>query len=226
MGIQEDFMRHNLTIAVLIAASLAAPVAASPAGHALPPPREAPAAPLTADDLALVERAASYLEGLGQMRGHFLQTDPHGAVSQGELYLSRPGKARFEYQSPASLLVVADGHTVMVYDRRLKTTDRYPLGATPLGLFLQKHVRLNQKVSVTRVDRFAGGYSLTARDGKHETQGQVTLTFTQAPMSLTEWSILDAQGGRTTVRLSNLEPTAGLDPGLFTLRAAAAPVIR
>ena len=219
-------MRHNLIIALLIAASLAAPAAALAAGRALPPPGSTPAQPLSAEDQALVEKASAYLEGLGQMRGHFLQTDPRGAVSQGELYLSRPGKARFEYQTPASLLVVADGHSVLVSDKRLKTFDRYPLGATPLGLFLQKHIRLDQKVSVTRVDRFAGGFSLTARDGKHETQGQVTLTFTQAPMGLIEWSILDAQGGRTTVRLSALAPTEGLDPALFVLRNPGPPDIR
>ena len=217
-------MRRNLIIAALVAVALAGPTASL--AKTLPPPGSTPVAPLSAEDQALVERASAYLEGLGQMRGHFLQTDPRGAVSQGELYLSRPGKARFEYQTPASLLVVADGHSVLVSDKRLKTFDRYPLGATPLGLFLQRHVRLDQKVSVTKVDRFAGGYSLTARDGKHETQGQITLMFSQAPMSLLEWSILDAQGGRTTVRLSALTPAEGLDPALFVLRNPGAPDIR
>ena len=219
-------MRHRPIIAALLTLGLAAaaPVMAMAAGRAPPPPP--PPAPLSVEDRALVDRASGYLEGLGEMRGHFLQTDPRGVVSEGELYLNRPGKARFDYQSPASLLVVADGHNVLVLDRRLKTFDRYPLGATPLGLFLQKHVRLDQKVSVTHIDRFAGGFSLTARDGKHETQGQVTLTFTQAPLTLTEWSILDAQGGRTTVRLSALTPTSGLDPALFALRDPNPPAIR
>jgi len=178
---------------------------------------KAPPPPLSTEDQALVDKAAAYLDGLGQVRGRFSQTDPHGAVSEGDLYLSRPGKARFDYQSPASLLVVSNGRTVLVYDRRLKTFDRYPLGMTPLSLFLQKHVRLDQKVQVTRVERLPGGFSITARDGKHETQGQVTLIFADAPLALREWSILDAQGGRTSVRLSGLQPAAGLDPKLFVL---------
>ncbi len=178
---------------------------------------KAPPPPLSAEDQALVDKAAAYLDGLGQVRGRFTQTDPRGAVSEGDLYLSRPGKARFDYQSPASLLVVSNGRTVLVYDRRLKTFDRYPLGMTPLSLFLQKHVRLDQKVQVTRVERLPGGFSITARDGKHETQGQVTLIFADAPLALREWSILDAQGGRTSVRLGGLQPAAGLDPKLFVL---------
>jgi outer membrane lipoprotein-sorting protein len=166
----------------------------------------------------LIDEASTYLDGLGQMHGHFLQTDARGTVSQGEIYLDRPGKARFDYQPPASLIVVSDGHAVLVYDRRLKTFDRYPLGATPLALFLQRHVRLDEKVVVTRIDRFAGGFALTLRDGKRQAQGQVELTFGDAPMALRQWTITDAQGARTTIRISDLEPVASLDPGLFVLQ--------
>ena len=31
------------------------------------------------------------------MHGHFLQTDARGAVSQGEIYLDRPGKAHLKH---------------------------------------------------------------------------------------------------------------------------------
>jgi outer membrane lipoprotein-sorting protein len=172
--------------------------------------------PLSPEDKALVDRAAAYLDSLGEMHGHFVQTDARGAISQGELFLNRPGKARFDYQSPASLLVVSDGHGVYVLDRRLKTYDRYPLGATPLSLFLQKHVRLDQKVVVTKVERFPGGFSLTARDGKKQAQGQIQLTFQDSPIALKQWSIRDVQGARTTVRIIDLEPAPGLDPSLFT----------
>jgi outer membrane lipoprotein-sorting protein len=180
-----------------------------------------PAPALSTDDQALVTQAAAYLDGLGQMHGHFTQTDARGGVSQGELYLDRPGKARFDYQNPASMLVVSDGHSVLVYDRRLKTFDRYPLGATPLALFLQKHVRLDQKVVVTKVDRFPGGFTLTARDGKKQAQGRIELTFQADPIALQQWSIKDAQGAKTTVRINDLEPASGLDPELFVLHRSA-----
>ena len=194
--------------------SLALMAAAAPAfaaGDALPPP-------LSDEDRALVDKAAAYLDGLGQVRGRFTQTDPRGTTSQGVLYLNRPGKARFEYEGPAQRLVVSDGHTVVVYDGRLKTFNRYPLGATPLALFLQRHVRLDQKVVVDRVDRSAEGFTIVAHDGRHESRGRINLTFSDSPVELKAWSILDAQGGRTEVRLSNLEPTSGLDPALFQLQ--------
>ncbi len=180
------------------------------------------AAPLAPDDQALVQRAAAYLDGLGEARGRFVQTDPRGQTSEGELYLDRPGKARFEYQKPPSMLVVADGFTVMVYDRRLKTFNRYPLGSTPLGLFLQKHVRLD-RVDITGVERIAGGFSITARGGGRSMHGEITLSFSDDPVALRQWSIVDAQGARTTVRIDGLQPAHGLDPALFQLRNPLRP---
>lgn len=177
-------------------------------------PQLAFAAPLAPDDQALVERAAAYLDGLSEAHGRFVQTDARGRTSGGELYLDRPGKARFEYQNPATLLVVADGYTVMVYDRRLNNATRYPLGSTPLGLFLQKHVRLD-KIDITSVARTPGGFEVTAKGGGRGMHGQITLSFSDQPVALKQWSIVDAQGGRTTVRIEGLEPTSGLDPALF-----------
>ena len=196
---------------LLSLALLAAAAPALAAGDALPPP-------LSDEDRARVDKAAAYLDGLGQVRGRFTQTDPRGTISQGLLYLNRPGKARFEYEGPAQRLVVSDGHTVMVFDGRLKTFNRYPLGATPLALFLQRHVRLDQKVVVDRVDHLADSFSIIAHDGRHESQGHIALTFSESPIELKAWSILDARGGRTEVRLSDLQPTSGLDPALFQLQ--------
>lgn len=175
-------------------------------------------APLSDDDKALVDRAVAYLETLGEARARFSQTDARGATSQGTVFLKRPGKARFAYDPPSGLLVVSDGSTVAIADSRLKTFDSYPLIATPLSLFLAKTVRLDRGVQVIRVARESDGFSITARDGKKETAGQITLAFLDKPMTLQGWSVTDAQGRTTQVRLSDLAAAPGLDPSLFVLK--------
>ena len=107
---------------------------------------------------------------------------------------------------------------MIVSDSRLNTFTAYPLGATPLSLFLAKTIRLDKGVQVTRVARAADGFTITARDGKRETAGQIALTFRDAPMALTSWTVTDAQGRTTQIRLTGLQPTSGLDPALFVLR--------
>ena len=208
-------MRRRRLLAALFA------VAAAPALAQAPP--AAPGAGLSPEDRALVDKAVAYLDALGQAKGHFVQTDARGHVSSGALYLNRPGKARFEYGDPPTMLVVADGRSVAILDRRLKTFNRYALGNTPLALFLQRPVRLGGKVEVTGVSRVAGGFSLTAKSGVKGLKGQITLSFSDDPVAIRQWALVDAQGARTTVRITDLAPAHGLDPGLFELHDPSNP---
>ena len=175
-------------------------------------------APLSAEDQALVARATAYLEGLTEAKARFVQTDARGAVTQGTVYLKRPGKARFDYDPPSDLLVVSDGANVSIADGRLKTFDSYPLMATPLSLFLARQIKLNRGVIVSRVTRMADGYSITAQDGRKEAEGQITLTFSDNPLALAGWTVADAQGASTRIRLTGLERASGLASSLFVLK--------
>lgn len=174
-----------------------------------------PALALPAADQALVDKAVAYLQGLPTARGRFVQTDPRGSVSQGVIYLQRPGRARFEYDAPSSLLVVSDGKVVSVADKRLKTVNRYFLSQTPLKLFLADEIRLDRGVTVSRVTRLTDGFEITAQDRVGKTRGQIVLTFGDSPMQLLGWKITDARNAVTQVRLTSLVRTGDLDPGLF-----------
>lgn len=196
--------RRSLSLA-LVASAFAAPAFAQ--------------AGVTAADRILVDRAAAYLQSLTEAKARFVQTDARGRSVGGNVFLKRPGKARFDYDDPSGLLVVSDGGVVSVQDTRLKTFDRYPLSATPLSVFLAKNIRLDKGVTVTRVSRMADGFSITARDGNKRTAGQITLNFREAPqLTLTGWTISDAQNRQTRVQLQNLQKVAGLDASLFVLK--------
>lgn len=204
--------RRILTLAAASAAlAPAAALGAPPLTSALP-----------ADDQALVDKAVAYLQGLAEAKGRFVQTDGRGPPTTGELFLKRPGKARFAYDPPSGLLVVSDGGRVIVQDKRLNSFTAYPLSATPLSLFLAKTIRLDKGVQVTGVTRAADGFTITARDGgaggKRETAGQIAISFADSPMALVAWTVTDAQGRTTTVRILGLTKTSGLDPALFVLK--------
>jgi outer membrane lipoprotein-sorting protein len=206
--------RRSLILALAAAGAVAAPALAAPALAQGAGARTA----LAPADQALVARATAYLEGLSQAKARFVQTDGRGQTSQGVVYLKRPGKARFAYDPPSGLLVVSDGGTVSVADSRLKTFDKYPLMATPLSLFLAKTIRFDRGVEVTAVSRAADGFTITARDGRKQTAGQISLSFRDAPLTLVGWSVTDAQRRITRVQLVGLAPASGLDPDLFYLK--------
>ena len=193
--------RRSLALAFVAAA-------AAPAALAQPPT-------LAPEDKALVDQAVAYLESLSEAKARFEQTDGRGQTTEGTVWLKRPGKARFEYDPPSGLVVVSDGAAVTVADNRLRTFTRYPLFTTPLSLFLAKTIRLDKGVAITGVDRTATGFVIVARDGHGKTAGQLALIFADKPLQLTGWSITDAQGRTTRVRLMGLERASGLDKSLF-----------
>ena len=179
-------------------------------------------AALSPEDKVLVDKAAAYLESLNEDKGRFVQTDPHGQVSQGELYLKRPGMIRFQYDPPSRLVVVSDGKRVKIADPRLKTVNSYPLDATPLSVFLSQHIRLDKGVVVDQVIRTSYGFEIIAHQGKLR-DGTLAMVFADKPaMRLMEWTVQDAQGGRTRVQVPDLQPTQGLSDLLFRANAQAA----
>ena len=192
--------------ALLIAVAPAAVAAKSPAKPAVAAP-----------DRALIGRATAYLSGLRSAQAKFSQTDTRGAVSTGTFSLQRPGKARFAYDPPADLTVVADGTNVNISDAKLKTFDQYPLKQTPLAILLADRVKLSDAAAAASVTRGGGGFTVTVVDPKNRAQGSLALDFTSAPVALTGWTVTDPQGQRTTVKLSGLKAGVALAPSLFVL---------
>ena len=199
------FNRRTFALTSLAAALAGPALAARPA-----------IAPLSEADKALVDQAAAYLQGLTEAKGRFVQTDGRGNVTAGQLFLKRPGRARFAYDS--GLLVVADGGNVSIANPQLKTFDSYPLMATPLSIFLARQIRLDKGIVIAGVNRNAGGFTITARDGRKEAEGQIVLSFTDGPLALAGWTVSDAQGQSTRIQIQGLQKTSGLAPNLFVLK--------
>ena len=172
---------------------------------------------LSAEDRATLAQAQTYLQNLTSAQGSFVETT--GAQRrEGRFYLQRPGKMRFEYTNPAGLLVVSDGNNVKRYDPRLNVFRQVPLGMTPLSTFLARNVRLDQGVRIDRVTRMqSGAFAITARDERRPNEGSVILAFAGSPLRLQEWTITDAQGGRTRTQLTSLQPASALAASLFRL---------
>ena len=204
-------IRRRLLVALLALAPVAAPAIARDKPFGADPYA------LTSEDAARVARAAAYLQGLATVSGRFTQIDPGGAETRGTLYMQRPGKARFAYDAPADMTIVSDGSTVALWDGRLKSYDRAPLDRTPLNLLLARQIRLDRGVNVARVDTTSEGFAITAVDAHHRALGRIVIYFSDAPIALKGWNIIDAQGRITRVRLGPLSARSGLDPALFVL---------
>ena len=172
-------------------------------------------AELSAADLVAVDRVTARLNEVETLRARFIQIGPHGELSRGELYLRRPGRLRFEYAPPSPLLLVGDGIWLVMYDRELEQVNRWPIYKTPLGVLVAETIDLNRRTTVTEVRRDTGTIRLTLVDRENPDEGSVTLVFTEPPLMLRKWVIVDAQGGITNVSLQDTRINVPLDPELF-----------
>ena len=165
-----------------------------------------------------LQRIDYALNNTGSFSGRFTQHNTDGTVDQGKIYLKRPGKLRFEYDAPNPLLIVSDGVTLIQQDRALETSDRVPLSATPLNYFLKENVNLANDTEVVSLIKTPAETRVTARDGSGEMDGDITMVFDARNLALRGWTIADAFGGQTHVRLSDLEYNQRIDPRKFVLR--------
>jgi len=96
-----------------------APAPTRPPVAIVPPNSTAtPAQPGTFDDKqkALVAKVSNYLSSVQTLVGDFVQIGPDGRRTEGQFYIQKPGKVRFEYNPPSPVEVIADGKSVVVRD--------------------------------------------------------------------------------------------------------------
>ena len=169
-------------------------------------------------DNADLDRISAYLNAMHTLKGNFVQIGPDGQVDEGVFYIDKPGRMRFEYHAPNPVLIVSDGTTLAVQNRRLNTVDHYPLLSTPLSLILSSDLNLKKNPSIAGISREPGELIVNARAAS--SKGNLTLVFAAPTLELRQWTIVDAQGLSTTVSLRDVQTGITLDPSLFKLPEA------
>ena len=100
---------------------------------------------------------ASFQQTLRAHDGEILQQ------TEGEFYLDRPGKFRWNYQTPYEQIIVSDGERIWIYDVDLQqvTVQKQSSGlpATPMAL-LEDSSKLHQNFNVLPLDEHDGVYRL------------------------------------------------------------------
>lgn len=189
-------------------------------GAALTLPLAAPAQAQTAqDDLAAVDRTIRSIKSLS---ADFAQTDRNGQVAAGKLLWKQPGHIRFDYGKGGDMLIVADGKSLYMVDYQVAQVQRWPIRNSPLGALLDPTRDLTKygKIVDSGDPRVV---SVEVRDAQHPEYGVLSLVFMRKAsnstgLDLYGWVAKDAQGNRTTVRLTNMKLGAPIADSAFRWR--------
>jgi outer membrane lipoprotein-sorting protein len=129
---------------------------------------------------------------------------------------------RFQYDPPTTVQVIADGKSVLVFDKKLQTYDIWPLSQTPLRLLLDKSLDLSTSEKVTRVGVAPDLVEVELHDDTRFSAGVLNLIFERTSYELRQWTVTDQQGLQTMVALYNVETGKQLPPDLFEIDYNAA----
>ena len=148
------------------------------------------------------------------MYAKFRQVASGGGIATGQLWMARPGRMRFEYDPPSPILLLADMFYVYYVDKELVQMSKVGLKSTPAWLLLRDPITFSDLI-VTRFERGANTLRVTVVEKTEPDNGSLTMVFSDNPLALQQWSIVDQQRKTTTVSLYDERFGMALDPKLF-----------
>ena len=190
------------------------PQAAQPAPVVVEAPK---ALPLNTPPAVVLQKVNTALNTLSYFSAYFTQLS--GAhQSEGQVYVLKPGKLRFDYDPPVPTEIIADGTSVAVRDTKMATQDIYPIGQTPLKFLTHEPVDLARDFKITNV-RVEPDRVLVALEDKTTFAGtsKITLFFDQPRLLLKQWIVVDPQGVEISVVLNGINTTTRPDAKLFVI---------
>jgi outer membrane lipoprotein-sorting protein len=158
-----------------------------------------------------LEKIDHYFSSIQALKSRFIQINPDDTQACGWLYWLRPGKIRLDYDPPLQIHLISNGVHFAYVDPEL---DQISYGSLPqIWRLLLENTSLQSMdgLEFTPLTRHEAALSLMADEGR------LTLYFTDNPLQLHEWSILDEHHRFTRVILYELDRNPTLAPELFFL---------
>jgi outer membrane lipoprotein-sorting protein len=172
-------------------------------------------AKLSDQDKSDVTRVVDYLNNIHTMESHFQQIAADGSDSSGIIYVERPGRMRLDYDPPMPVTIVADGRGIYYWDAKLEQLSQTLVEDTPAWFLLRPDIKASDDVTVTRFERKPGLIQMTMIESASPDLGSVTLTMSDKPLELRQWTVIDAQNRPVTVTLLDPKYGAPIEDKMF-----------
>ncbi|MEM9277523.1 MAG: outer-membrane lipoprotein carrier protein LolA [Pseudomonadota bacterium] len=174
------------------------------------------------DKQVAINAISDHFTSVPTMTGEFIQFGPNGEQTGGTFYIQRPGRIRFNYEDPSPIMVVSNGKTLAVNNKKLKTWSYFPLRKTPLSLLLAENIKIDDE-SIKTIDAQEDITTVVMGDKNIFGDSEITLLFDPLTQDLRQWTIKDAQGKETSVMIFNVEKNIEIPDKLFRIENTNRP---
>lgn len=171
----------------------------------------------SADNLQRIE---TYLNNIKSMDATFVQMSSNGGTAEGHIYIEKPNKIRMEYAPPTTVSIIGDGNYIVYNDKELDQVTHIDYDDIPATLILANDIKIdNKNIRVTDFYQDSGTTTITLDYKNKGDLGPITLVFSNNPMELKQWKIVDPQSVEVTVSIYDVKKDIPLDENLFKFKS-------
>ena len=167
-------------------------------------------------DLTKIE---NYLNNIKSLESTFLQETETGEISDGKIYLLKPGKMRIEYSRPTPILIVVNGRVLTYSDLELDETSHLSTNSTPASFLTRKNFSFAAKdLEISDFEK-SGNYTEVEIVKKNKKEaGKFRLVFTNEPFKFVRMEVKNDLDEVTTVYLTNAKYGGKISKNLFEVK--------
>ncbi len=168
-----------------------------------------------------IKKIETYLNNIQSLEATFVQMSSNGGTAEGRLFIEKPNKIRMEYADPTNVLIVGDGKYIVYNDTDLDQVTHIDYEDIPATLILANDIKIDGKnIKVSDFYQDSGTTSITLDYANNGDVGPITLVFSNNPMELKQWKIVDPQSVEVSVSLYETKKDLKLDEKLFKFKKA------
>jgi len=159
------------------------------------------------------DKIRNYFNSLQDMKAQFVQVDEYGNTQTGKLFLSIPGKLRWEYNTPREVVMIMHENKVYYYDKELDHGSHYIGNKGLASIFSGRDVFSLESIKVLSVT----GNDDTSKVlfGNTESPEKIMLIFNNNPFSIEGLLIENENKDKVAIQLNNTKINDGIDNKLF-----------
>ena len=170
----------------------------------------------SAENLNKIE---TYLNNIKSLEATFVQMSSNGGTAEGRLFIKKPNKIRMEYADPTNVLIVGDGNYIVYNDTELGQVTHIDYDDIPASLILANNIKIDgKKIKVADFYQDSGSTMITLDYADKGDLGPITLVFSNNPMELKQWKIVDPQSVEVTVSIYDAQKDVALDDAIFKFK--------
>ena len=168
-----------------------------------------------ADPISL-EKLTLYMNNIKTLEANFQQINNDNSVSTGSLLLKKPGKLRMKYEEPNESLVLVSSGFVTIFDLKSNALPQnFTLENSPFRILLFSDLSLEMVNMDVNYNSEESKTMLTVKDLENQNKGYIEMTFTDNPIVLKKWLLVNSMEEKIIVKLTNVSLGRNMSNSLF-----------